>query len=106
MEVARVLCADPAVILLDEVASGVDEDAVAELAQLVRLLADAGAAVVLVEHNFRLVLDVSDEIYVLAEGTVIASGTPDQIATHPEVLHKYLGTPVEAITPSSPSATS
>src|SRR6185369_6553120 len=63
LEVARVLCADPAVILLDEVASGVDEDAVANLARLVRMLADAGATVILVEHNFRLVLEVSDEIY-------------------------------------------
>jgi branched-chain amino acid transport system permease protein len=94
LEVARVLCADPAVILLDEVASGVDEDAVANLARLVRTLADAGATVVLVEHNFRLVLEVSDEIYVLAEGSVITSGTPEEIANHPDVLEKYLGTPV------------
>jgi branched-chain amino acid transport system permease protein len=99
LEVARVLCADPAVILLDEVASGVDEDAVANLARLVRMLADAGATVILVEHNFRLVLEVSDEIYVLAEGSVITSGTSAEIANHPEVLEKYLGTPIAKGTP-------
>jgi branched-chain amino acid transport system permease protein len=92
LELARVLAAEPSVILLDEVASGVDEEAVAQLAVLIRGLAKAGATVILVEHNFRLVLEISDEIFVLANGSIVASGTPDEIATHPAVIEKYLGT--------------
>lgn len=94
LELARALASEPAVILLDEVASGVDEESVAELGQVIRELARSGATVLLVEHNFRLVLDVSDEIFVLASGKVIASGTPEHISSHPDVLEQYLGTPI------------
>jgi branched-chain amino acid transport system permease protein len=96
LELARVLAAEPSVILLDEVASGVDEETVTELSRLIRELAAAGATVILVEHNFRLVLDISDEIYVLANGELIAHGEPEHVANHPDVLEQYLGTPVPA----------
>jgi len=96
LELARVLAVSPALILLDEVASGVDEEAVAELAVLIRELAEAGATVILVEHNFRLVLEISDEVYVLANGELVASGSPSEVAKHPDVIEKYLGTPAVA----------
>jgi branched-chain amino acid transport system permease protein len=96
LELARALAAEPSVILLDEIASGVDDQAVTELGRLIRELARSGATVLLVEHNFRLVLDVSDEIFVLANGNVIASGTPEYISSHPDVLEQYLGTPITA----------
>jgi branched-chain amino acid transport system permease protein len=92
LEFARALAVSPSLILLDEVASGVDEDAIAELAVLIRGLAEAGATVILVEHNFRLVLEISDEVYVLANGALVASGPPREVAEHPDVIEKYLGT--------------
>lgn len=95
LEVARSVVAKPGVLLLDEVASGLDEDEVERLADLIRDLRDAGATVVLVEHNFRLVLSLADRIVVLAQGTVIADGSPAEIEQNPRVLSEYLGVSVE-----------
>lgn len=91
LEVARAVIAGPKVLLLDEIASGMDEDELARLVVLIRALRDAGATVLLVEHNFRLVLSLADTIVVLAQGQVIASGTPTEIEHHPRVLSEYLG---------------
>jgi len=91
LEVARALVAEPGVLMLDEVASGLDEEEIEVLATLVRRIRDAGGTIVLVEHNFRLVLELADEIYVLAHGEVIAVGTPDEIAVNPRVQSEYLG---------------
>jgi branched-chain amino acid transport system permease protein len=100
VEVARALVTQPAVLLLDEPASGLDESEVAKLAQAVRTVRDAGATVVLVEHNFRLVCEVSDRIYVLNLGNLIASGSAEDILADQEVARSYLGqlaeTPQEA----------
>jgi branched-chain amino acid transport system permease protein len=91
LEVARAVIAEPRVVLFDEVASGLDEDELERLADLIRVLRDAGATVVLVEHNFRLVLSLADEIVVLAQGQVIATGDAATIEHHPRVLSEYLG---------------
>ncbi|MCW3841489.1 branched-chain amino acid ABC transporter ATP-binding protein/permease [Micromonospora yasonensis] len=91
LEVARALVARPKVLLLDEVASGLDEDEIDRLAELIRAIRAAGTTVILVEHNFRLVLDLADAIHVLAQSELIASGTPDEIENHPRVLSEYLG---------------
>lgn len=91
VEVARALAATPRVLLFDEVASGLDQGDLDNLATILRAIRDAGATVLLVEHNFRLVLDLADEIFVLANGRLLASGPPDEIAAHPEVLEQYLG---------------
>ncbi|MDL9979332.1 branched-chain amino acid ABC transporter ATP-binding protein/permease [Microbacterium candidum] len=91
LEVARSLVATPKVLLLDEVASGLDEDELDVLASLIGRLRDAGLTVVLVEHNFQLVLRLSDDIYVLAHGKVMAHGTPDEIERDPRVMQEYLG---------------
>ncbi|MFF0817816.1 ATP-binding cassette domain-containing protein [Rhodococcus sp. NPDC003318] len=95
LEVARSVVASPGVLLLDEVASGLDEDEVARLADLIRGLRDAGATVVLVEHNFRLVLELADRIVVLAQGSVVADGPPAEIERNPRVLSEYLGVSAE-----------
>ena len=58
-------------------------------------LRDAGMTVILVEHNFQLVLRVADDIYVLAQGAVMAHGTPDQIESNPRVMEEYLGVTAE-----------
>jgi branched-chain amino acid transport system permease protein len=91
LEVARALVSEPRVLLLDECASGLDEDEVQRLAGLIRSIRDVGGTVVLVEHNFRLVLELADEIHVLAQGEVIASGPPAEIERNPRVLAEYLG---------------
>ncbi|MFC7446422.1 ABC transporter permease subunit [Rhodococcus daqingensis] len=95
LEVARSVVSEPRVLLLDEVASGLDEDEVGRLADLIRDLRDAGATVVLVEHNFRLVLELANRIVVLAQGAVIADGSPEEIEHNPRVLSEYLGVSVE-----------
>lgn len=94
LEVSRALIAKPRLLLLDEVASGLDEDEVDRLAELIRRIRDAGGTVVLVEHNFRLVLSLADKIYVLARGEIIAAGSPAEIEAHPQVLTEYLGVKV------------
>jgi branched-chain amino acid transport system permease protein len=99
IEVARLVAADPRVVLFDEIASGLDDDEVRDLGEIVRELASAGGAVILVEHNFGLVLEVADEIYVLANGEVVASGPPAEIRSHPAVLREYLGVSAEALEP-------
>lgn len=91
LEVARSLVGSPKVLLLDEVASGLDEDEIEILADLIVKLRDAGLTVVLVEHNFRLVLRLADVIYVLAEGKVMAHGSPDEVENNPRVMEEYLG---------------
>ena len=91
VEVGRALAAGAQVLLLDEVASGLDEDELDHLADVLRAIRAAGVTVVLVEHNFDLVLRLSDVIYVLAQGEVIAVGTPEQIRTNVEVERVYLG---------------
>jgi branched-chain amino acid transport system permease protein len=91
LEVACALVAHPTLLLLDEAASGLDESEIDTLAALIRRIRDAGGTVLLVEHNFRLVLSLADHIHVLAQGQVIASGPPAEIEHHPAVLREYLG---------------
>ncbi|MGC0367480.1 branched-chain amino acid transport system permease protein [Rhodococcus sp. 27YEA15] len=91
VEVARALAADPHLILLDEAASGLDEGEVEELASVIRRVADAGATVLLVEHNFKMVCSVSDRIYVLESGRLLAEGTADEIQANAAVAESYLG---------------
>lgn len=95
LEVARSLIANPRVLLLDEVASGLDEDELDVLASLILRLRDAGLTVVLVEHNFPLVLKLADEIFVLALGNVIARGDSGSIENNERVKEEYLGVTAE-----------
>jgi branched-chain amino acid transport system permease protein len=91
VELARALATGPALLLLDEVASGLDTAEIAELMSLLERVRAAGTTVVLVEHNFGLVRLVADHVVVLADGQVIAEGAPAEIVEHPEVLERYLG---------------
>lgn len=91
LEVARALAAEPAVLLLDEPASGLDEAEVEALAVVIRRLRDAGATIVIVEHNFEMVLSVADRIDVLHLGRMIAGGSPDEVRDNPDVIESYLG---------------
>jgi branched-chain amino acid transport system permease protein len=91
LEVVRAVAGEPRVMLLDEPAAGLDDAGLRELATLVRRSCDAGAAVVLVEHNVPFVLGLADVIHVMELGRVIASGTPDEIKDNPDVIASYLG---------------
>ncbi|MCR2783175.1 MULTISPECIES: ATP-binding cassette domain-containing protein [unclassified Microbacterium] len=88
---ARALVTDPRLLLLDEPAGGLGHDDIAALAGTVRATADAGCAVLLVEHHVDFVMSVADHIVVLDFGRVIARGTPDQVRTDPAVEEAYLG---------------
>ncbi|MDX2972659.1 branched-chain amino acid ABC transporter ATP-binding protein/permease [Kribbella solani] len=90
-EVARALAARPRLFLFDEVASGLDPADLENLERAIIAIRDAGGTVVLVEHNFPLVLKVSDTIHVLSRGELIASGTPDEIQRNTRVLEEYTG---------------
>ncbi len=96
VELGRALACEPKVLLLDEPASGQNDSETERFSGLLRGLADEGAAVILVEHDMKLVMDVCDVIHVLNYGQVLAVGDPDEIRAHDAVREAYLGTPADA----------
>jgi branched-chain amino acid transport system ATP-binding protein len=92
VELARALATRPKVLLLDEPASGQDEHETAAFSAVLReVAADDGVAIVLVEHDIQLVMDVCSRIHVLDLGRVLASGTPNEVQHDDAVLAAYLG---------------
>jgi ABC-type branched-subunit amino acid transport system ATPase component/ABC-type branched-subunit amino acid transport system permease subunit len=91
VEIARALCADPVLLLLDEPAAGLRHMEKQQLAALLRQLRDSGMSVLLVEHDMGFVMDLADRVVVLDFGTKIAEGTPAAIKTNPDVIKAYLG---------------
>jgi branched-chain amino acid transport system ATP-binding protein len=94
---ARALIADPTLLLLDEPASGLSSEDMAELSGYLRSLR-ARMGVVLVEHHMDLVMSTCDRLVVLNFGRVIATGTPEEISANPEVTEAYLGEDVRVVT--------
>lgn len=91
LEIARALCSDPALLLLDEPAAGLRLKEKEALSELLAKLRSEGMAVLLVEHDMDFVMQLTDHIVVMEFGTKIAEGTPAQIQVHPAVLQAYLG---------------
>lgn len=92
LEIARALATGPRLILLDEPAAGMNPAESADLMALIRRIRDNGVTVVLIEHDMKVVMGISDRVAVLQYGRKIAEGTPEQIRNDPVCIEAYLGT--------------
>ena len=92
LEIARALATDPFLLLLDEPAAGMNPQETQELEELiVKIREQFGISIMLIEHDMKMVMSMSDRIYVLDYGRMIADGTPQQIVENPDVIKAYLG---------------
>jgi ABC-type branched-subunit amino acid transport system ATPase component len=92
LELAYVLVSDPAVVLLDEPAGGVNPSLIHHIADRIRELNSEGRTFLIVEHNMDFVMGLCHQVTVLDSGTVVACGSPEEVRTNPRVLDAYLGT--------------
>ena len=97
LEIARAMATQPRLLLLDEPVAGMNPMETAELTALIgRLRTEWGFTIIMIEHDMKVVRDVSDRVVVLDHGVPIAQGADDEVATNPDVVEAYLGRPVEA----------
>ncbi len=91
LEVARALATRPRLLLLDEVMAGLNPTEITEIVALIRAVRDGGVTVLLIEHIMQAVAALAEDVFVLAEGQLIARGTPRQVAGDARVIEAYLG---------------
>ena len=96
LEIARALSTEPALLLLDEPAAGMNPQETQELVELINRIRDQGYSILLIEHDMKLVMTLSNRIYVMDYGKKIAQGTPEEIQSNPEVIKAYLGEDLDA----------
>jgi lipopolysaccharide export system ATP-binding protein len=97
VEIARALCIAPKFILLDEPFSGIDPIAVLDLQKIIFDLKGSGIGVLITDHNVRETLSVTDRAYIINEGRIFRTGTPEQLGNDPEVKRVYLGESVSFV---------
>lgn len=91
VEIARALVSDPKFILLDEPFAGIDPKSVRNITDIIVGLKNRGIGVLITDHNVRETLAVCETAYIVDDGAVIASGSPDEVVKNPDVIRKYLG---------------
>jgi len=91
LEIARALATEPLILLLDEPAAGMNPQETIELVDLIKEISSAGQSILLIEHDMKLVMSLSDRIFVMDYGKKIAEGNPTEIRSNPEVIKAYLG---------------
>jgi branched-chain amino acid transport system ATP-binding protein len=91
LELARALAIEPRLLLLDEVLAGLNPSEIRDLVPVVRGIRDRGVTIVMIEHVMQAVISLAERVFVLAEGRIIAEGSPLEIAGHPRVVEAYLG---------------
>ena len=91
LELARALAIEPRLLLLDEVLAGLNPSEIRDMVPVIRALAGSGMTILMTEHVMQAVMSLTDQAFVLAEGRVIAHGTPQQVAADRQVVEAYLG---------------
>jgi len=95
LEIARALATDPLLLLLDEPAAGMNPQETSELDELITTIRDDGLSILLIEHDMKLVMSLSDYIFVMDYGKKIAEGNPEAIRNNPAVIKAYLGEDID-----------